>query len=157
MTVFFPFIPFRHVGIGAFYAERRTDYKKWARSINCNDYGTQEHQPSVLSLIGVFSKPHIPHEIIDYTQKHIRNHYYHSNKHLPKESVLPISYKKTNKYCVGSCIIREDENEIWIYKTKSRHYFNHVGTGRQFDKMANRGWLKKTPSLTDRCWTVCHW
>jgi hypothetical protein len=29
------------------------------------------------------------------------------------------------------------------YKTKSRHYFNHVGTGRQFDKMANRGWLKK--------------
>ncbi len=63
MTVLFPHIPFRHVGIGALYAERWIDNKKWARTINFNDYRTQEHQPSVLSWIGVFSKPHIPHEI----------------------------------------------------------------------------------------------
>ena len=102
MTVFFPYIPFRHVGIGAFYAERRTDYKKWARSINCNDYGTQEHQPSVLSWIGVFSKPHIPHEIINYTQKHINKHDYHSdNKSMPsaRESNDVISpMNNTNKH-----------------------------------------------------------
>ena len=80
MTVFFPHIPFRHVGIGAFCAERWIHNKKWARTINCNDYGTQELRSSVLSWIGVFSKPHIPYQIIEYTQKHITKHFYRSNK-----------------------------------------------------------------------------